>query len=137
MATPVLICCCLHSVGAAVQQGAAIVSTAMKPASAATPSDTTPTCDCTNSTSSGSSSSTAWLSGLHREFQRSIHPHIKSAWALAVGSDLRYKGTTINEAFTTSAVERVAMAYVQELFKLAATDPVVSDLDFYCEVKLN
>jgi hypothetical protein len=48
-----------------------------------------------------------------------------------VGSDLRYKGTTINEAFTTSAVERVAMAYVQELFKLAATDPVVSDLDYY------
>lgn len=39
---------------------------------------------------------------------------------------LWFQGTTINEAFTTSPVERAAMAYVQELFKLAGTDPVVS-----------
>lgn len=120
--------------------GAAHAITGNKPAAAATQSDITPcgdqnlpdtttTHDNTNSNNnSPSSSSTAWLSGLHREFQRSVHPHIKAAWDLPVGSDLRYKGTTINEAFSSSAVERAAMAYVQELFKLAATDPVVGDL---------
>jgi hypothetical protein len=113
--------------GVASQQGADPVWTAKTPApTAAQPYDNSPGGDQTSpNPTNNTSSSTAWLSGLHHEFQRSVHPHIKSAWDLAVGSDLRYKGTTINEAFSSSALERAAMAYVQELFKLAATDPVV------------
>jgi hypothetical protein len=113
----------LHPQSCVLPAGAAHAITGNKPAAAATQSDITPcgdqnlpdtttTHNNTNTNNSPSSSSTAWLSGLHREFQRSVHPHIKAAWDLAVGSDLRYKGTTINEAFSSSAVERAAMAYV-------------------------
>jgi hypothetical protein len=80
----------------------------------------------TTSSSSSSSSSASWLSGLHAQIQAAIVPQIKAAWNLAVGTDLRYAGSSINEPFNSSFVEKAAGAYVQELFGMAATDPVVS-----------
>jgi hypothetical protein len=68
------------------------------------------------------------LTGLHTQLQAAMVPHIKGAWSLAVGTDLRYAGSSINEPFNSSFVEKAAGAYVQELFGLAASDPVVSKM---------
>jgi hypothetical protein len=78
------------------------------------------------SSSSSSSSASEWLSGLHVEFQRAAYSHIKSAWDLAVGTDLAYKGSTINEPYSRGLVEKAAMGYLDQLFKLGSVDPVVS-----------
>jgi hypothetical protein len=76
----------------------------------------------TTTTSSSSSVSTGWLSGLHSEFQAAIHTSVKNAWDMAVGPDMKYPTATSNEPYKPSAVERLAAAYVMELFKLGSTD---------------
>jgi hypothetical protein len=81
--------------------------------------------------SSSSCSSTEWLSGLNQEFQKAVYPIIKGAWDLAAGTDMMYKGSTSNEAYSSSVMERVGVAYVLELFRIGASDAVVS-LEWVC-----
>jgi hypothetical protein len=76
----------------------------------------------TNSTSSSGSGSKEWLAGLHSEFQAAIHSSVKNAWDMAVGPDMKYPSATSNEPYKPSVVERLAAAYVVELFKLGGTD---------------
>lgn len=83
---------------------------------------------CFSTTTSSSSSASGWLSGLNGQFQRAAYPHIKSAWDLAVGTDMGYKGSTINEPYSRGLVEKAAMGYLDQLFKLGSVDPVVSQL---------
>ena len=83
------------------------------------------------STCTYSSSSAEWLSGLNQEFQKAVYPIIKGAWDLAAGTDMMYKGSTSNEAYSSSLVERVGVAYVLELFRIGASDAVVS-LEWLC-----
>lgn len=95
-----------------------------------TASDARNTSDQTSSTTSTStdggtsrtSSSAAWLAGLHPEFLAAILPSIKDAWDMAVGPDMRFESATSNEPYRPSVVERLAAAYVNELFKLGGTD---------------
>jgi hypothetical protein len=83
-----------------------------------------------NTTSSGGGSSagvsTEWLAGLNPEFQKAARPHIKAAWDMAVGTDMGYKGSTINEPFSRGLVERLVLGYIFDLFSLAAADAQVS-----------
>lgn len=88
------------------------------------PHDTAPAGTISNTYSS--SSSTNWLSGLNQQFQQAAHPHIKAAWDMAVGTDMSYKGSTINEPYNKNAVEKLAVGYIMGLFKPATVDPVVS-----------
>jgi hypothetical protein len=47
---------------------------------------------------------------------------------MAVGGDMKYSTATSNEPYKPSVVERLAVAYVMELFKLAGTDYQVTHL---------
>ena len=94
-----------------------------------TKSTTNSTCPSNSSSSSSSNSSTTgWLSGLHSEFQAAIHTSVKNAWDMAAGGDMKYSTATSNEPYKPSVVERLAGAYVMELFKLAGTDYQVTHL---------
>jgi hypothetical protein len=81
-----------------------------------------------SSSSSSSTSAPEWLLGLNGQFQRAAYPHIKSAWDLAIGTDMGYKGSTINEPYSRGLVEKLAMGYLDQLFKLGTVDPVVSQI---------
>jgi 2-polyprenyl-6-methoxyphenol hydroxylase-like FAD-dependent oxidoreductase len=87
---------------------------------------------CSNSDQNCSSAGTGWLSGLHSEFQAAIHTSVKNAWDMAVGPDMKFPTATSNESYKPNVVERLAAAYVVELFKLAGTDFQVTTPTGWC-----
>lgn len=72
--------------------------------------------------SSSAGGSAQWLAGLHKEFQKAIHTTIKNAWDMAVGADMAFESASSDEPYAPNLMERLAAAYVKELFKLADTD---------------
>lgn len=82
-------------------------------------------CEADCQVSSASKSPPKWLKGINQQFQKAAYPHVKSAWDMAVGTDMRFKGSTINEPYGINVMQKVAVGYLMELFKLAGTDVVV------------
>lgn len=49
-----------------------------------------------------------------------------------MGTDMRFKGSTINEPYSRGLAERLAVGYMVQLFSLATTDTVVSCCAVLC-----